>query len=117
MRVLICDDEPDVRLLLRLNVEALGYAARTVGSAQQAIEACREEMPDVLLLDVSMPATDGPTLLRELRALGLEPPRTMLVSAITPAELMALATELRVRWMSKPFTADHIERALLELAA
>ncbi len=116
MRVLICDDEPDVQLLLRLNVEFLGHTSHAVGRAMDAVKACEGEQPDVLLLDVSMPVMDGPSLLRELRARGIEPRHTMLVSAIQPADLRDLADELGVGWMSKPFTAEQIRMALAPMA-
>lgn len=117
VRVLICDDDPDVLLLLRMNVEQLGHEAITAQSADEAIAACRQRRPDALLADVTMPGKDGPTLIRELRDAGIEPRSTMLVSAITRRDLMNLAADLGVSWLAKPFTVDVIEQALLELAA
>ncbi len=113
VRVLICDDEPDVQLLLRLTVQSLGHEAITVGRPSEALAACRSAVPDVLLLDVSMPEMDGPELLRRLRSLGVEPKHTMLVSAITPGQLRELAIELGIGWLSKPFTTEHVRDALI----
>lgn len=118
VNVLICDDEPDMQLLLQMTVRALGHEARAVGSADEAQALIEEQRPDVLLLDVSMPGTDGPTLVRRLRDTDLlEPPRTMLVSAITAQELEELARELGVRYLPKPCTYSDIAQAMDELAA
>ena len=61
IRVLLCDDVPDLRLLLRLNLEADGDV-RVVGEAGdgvEAIEQARALQPDIVLLDLSMPRLDG----------------------------------------------------------
>lgn len=118
MNVLICDDEPDIQLLLQLTLTSLGHQARAVGSAEEALDMIKLERPDVLLLDVSMPGTDGPTLVQRLRECDLmEPPRTMLVSAITAEELAELADRLDVAWLAKPCTYDEIASAMDRLAA
>lgn len=117
MRCLIVDDEPEILLLVRANVELLGHACDVAENAAQARAACRDHAPDVLLLDVAMPGLDGPSLLADLRSRGLEPCRVLLVSAIPPEELAALATELGVGWLSKPFTIDEFRAALERLMA
>lgn len=110
--VLICDDDADVRMLLELTVRAYGHAPRSVGSADAALMACRDRLPDLLLLDVSMPDKDGPMLLVELREASLEPDRTVLVSAITADELDRVATQLGVACLTKPFQPTDIGELL-----
>lgn len=118
MNVLICDDEPDIQLLLELTVTSLGHTARACGSADEALAMIELERPDVLLLDVSMPGTDGPTLVRRLRASELlEPPKTMLISAITAQELSKIADQLGVLYLPKPCTYDDIAHAMDQMAA
>ncbi len=63
--VLVVDDEPDIRELIRDILVDEGYAVATAGDARQAREARRDQRPDVILLDVWMPDTDGVSLLRE----------------------------------------------------
>lgn len=118
MDVLICDDEPDIQLLLELALTSMGHQTRTVGSAAEAEAAIAERRPDVLLLDVMMPEMDGPTLVRTLRQSDLlHPPRTMLVSAITRNDLARLAEELDVDYLPKPCGFDEIAAAMDTLAA
>ena len=61
IRVLLCDDVPDLRLILRLNLEA-DQDVRIVGEAGdgvEAVEQARALQPDIVLLDLSMPRLDG----------------------------------------------------------
>lgn len=116
MRILVVDDEPEILLLVRANIEAVGHTCDTAETADDAVRALTtDEPPDVLLLDVAMPGLDGPALLGDLRARGIAPRHVMLLSAIPPEELAALAAELGVDWLSKPFTVDEFRRSLAPL--
>jgi two-component system chemotaxis response regulator CheY len=108
MRFLVVDDEPDTLLLVRANVRAWGHECLVADNAEDALRLVRDPAttPDVLLLDVAMPGTDGPALLRQLRESGDEPAVVLLVSAVTPEELDVVASEFGVGWLSKPFTAE-----------
>lgn len=64
-RVLVVDDEPDIRDLLREILEEEGYAVTVAGDAENARMARREDHPDIALLDIWMPDVDGITLLNE----------------------------------------------------
>ncbi len=63
--ILIVDDEPDIRDLVKEILEDEGFEAATAEHAQAAREARRARKPDLVLLDIWMPDTDGITLLRE----------------------------------------------------
>lgn len=68
IRVLIADDEPDVRLLLRIQLEHEGF--EIVGEAhdgQAALDACAETKPDVVILDLLMPGVNGFEAIPKLR--------------------------------------------------
>ena len=115
MRVLVVDDEPEILLLVRANVEAIGHECRTAETAAEAEAALADDAPDILLLDVAMPGLDGPALLADLRRRDLQPPHVLLLSAIPPEELVALAVDLGVDWLSKPFTVAEFRQALARL--
>jgi CheY-like chemotaxis protein len=101
---------------VRANIEAVGHTCETAETATDAVRALTaEEPPDVLLLDVAMPGLDGPALLADLRAKRIEPRHVMLLSAIPPEELVALAVDLDVDWLSKPFTVDEFRQSLARL--
>jgi DNA-binding response OmpR family regulator len=69
MRVLVCDDEPDIRLLYRSAFEAAGAAVQVAEDGQRALEVASEWTPDLIVLDLRMPRKDGLTALPELNAL------------------------------------------------
>jgi DNA-binding response OmpR family regulator len=67
--VLFVDDDPDIRFIAEIALGRVGgLHTRTAGSVAEARLALADSLPDVLLLDVTMPECDGPTFLEELRA-------------------------------------------------
>jgi CheY-like chemotaxis protein len=67
--VLVVDDDPDARLLLKRLLEEHEVDVTLVETAQQAMEAMARQIPDVLLSDIGMPEEDGYMLIRRIRAL------------------------------------------------
>jgi DNA-binding NtrC family response regulator len=63
--VLVVDDEPDIRTTVKEILEDEGYAVVVAAGAEEARQARLRERPDVVLLDIWMPGTDGISLLRE----------------------------------------------------
>ena len=67
-KVLLVDDEPDIRKIGLMSLTAVGeWEAREANSGQAALDALAEEIPDLILLDVMMPGMDGPTTLSKIR--------------------------------------------------
>lgn len=66
-KVLVVDDEPDVLLLCRVNLEFEGYEVIEAGDGTEAMRKVREDRPDVVLLDVMMPNMDGWQVLEALK--------------------------------------------------
>ena len=69
-RVLIVDDEPNIRDLLTTSLRFAGFAVRAVGNGAQAISAVLEEEPDLIILDVMLPDMNGFGVTKRLRASG-----------------------------------------------
>ncbi len=67
-KVLIVDDEPNIVLSLEFLMEEAGYDVRSVTDGQQALDAVREDVPDLILLDIMLPKLDGYEICREIRA-------------------------------------------------
>lgn len=112
--VLIVDDEPDIVLFVRVNMEMDGHRVLTASDGEAALAAVAEHHPDVVILDVMMPKLDGWKVLERLKA-----DDDLLVRTIPVVMLTALGTdedqarggiEGAVRYLSKPVTPD----ALLE---
>jgi CheY-like chemotaxis protein len=66
--VLIVDDEPNIVLSLKFLISQQGYEVRTAGSGEEALQALREQVPDLILLDVMMPKPDGYEVCQKIRA-------------------------------------------------
>jgi DNA-binding NtrC family response regulator len=64
-RILVVDDEADIRELVQEILTEEGYSVGVAGTAAEARTACAAQLPDLVLLDIWMPDTDGITLLRE----------------------------------------------------
>ena len=66
-RILIADDEPNIVTLISRYAEREGWEVTAVSDGRQAIEACRNNRFDVIILDVMMPEIDGFTACRKIR--------------------------------------------------
>ena len=104
-RVLIVDDEPDVLLLLRIELEAEGYDTLLAADGETAIRRIIEERPDIVLLDVMMPVVDGWGVLQRLAEHG-STTRVIVLSAKASDSDVARALELGAHeYVTKPFDA------------
>ena len=110
--VLVVDDEPDVRLVTRVILEASGYDVWEAESGEAALDALGgAHLPDVLLLDVRMPGIDGWEVLRRVRgAPGLlrDLPVVIFTADIASAEQAPVALADREFFLSKPFDPDDL---------
>src|SRR4051794_20501816 len=66
--ILVVDDDPKIRDLVRMYLEREGYAVVLAGDGVSAIAALRARVPRLIVLDVMLPAIDGFGVLREARA-------------------------------------------------
>lgn len=72
-RILVVDDEPDIRDLLKLLLESQGYEVAQAGSGRAALEAARETPFDLIVLDIMMPEMDGVAACGALRRFSTAP--------------------------------------------
>ncbi len=67
MKVLIIDDEPQIRRALRAGLERTGYQVVTASDGEEGLNLASEHPPDLVILDLAMPGTDGFAVCEELR--------------------------------------------------
>ncbi|PEW86991.1 DNA-binding response regulator [Bacillus cereus] len=79
MKILVVDDESSIRNLIRMQLEMEGYEVLTAAGGREALERWNEQ-PDVLILDVMLPDTDGYELLRLFREKDRDIPVLMLTA-------------------------------------
>jgi CheY-like chemotaxis protein len=105
-RVLLIDDEPDLRRLAEVSLSAVGgWRVTCCASGAEGLQAALREKPDLVLLDVQMPGLDGPQTLAALRgepALAAVP--VLFLTATSAAEDIARLCALGARGVvRKPF--------------
>lgn len=83
LHILVVDDEADAREVMRFMLERGGARVRTADSAAAALDAIREERPDLLISDIGMPVEDGYVMVRRLRAMEDGAPRRLPAIALT----------------------------------
>ena len=66
-RILIVDDEDDIRKMLKLRLQALDYEILEAGDGQDGLDKARSEKPDLMILDLMLPKMDGYKVCRMLK--------------------------------------------------
>jgi len=111
-RVLIADDEKNMRWVLRQALEAEGYEVVEAVDGKEALSAIAEQEPGLLILDHKMPAPDGMEVLRRLRAKGHRFPVIMLTAhgnVQTAVEAMKAGAN---EYLTKPFDLDELKLSI-----
>jgi DNA-binding response OmpR family regulator len=79
-RILIVEDDPDLRRGLEMNLKEEGYGVLTAATGDGGVKRALDEKPDLVLLDVMLPGLNGFDVCRELRRKGFEAPIIMLTA-------------------------------------
>jgi DNA-binding response OmpR family regulator len=113
--LLLVDDEPRIRRVLRLALEDEGYEVSEAANGLDALTALRREPPDVVLLDLMLPDRDGFTVCREIRRTSDVP--VIMVTARTDSHDVVAGLEAGADdYVTKPLVAKELSariRALL----
>ena len=105
--VLAVDDEEDILTIIRHNLEREGHRVLTAPNGDRALELVREEKPDVVVLDVMMPGTDGWGVLNMIKAERDELatiPVLMLTARAADEDRIRGGIEGAIRYLTKPFS-------------
>jgi len=110
--VLVVDDDPNVREVVRINLEMEGYTVREAANADEGLTAVEDDAPDLILLDVMMPEVDGWEMLKrvqERHGIGAIPV-VMFSGQLEPGTGREAAQRGAQAFVGKPFDL----RALIE---
>src|SRR5438045_3833068 len=102
-RILVIEDEPELRLILRDNLKVEGYEVLFAENGERGLELTLKERPDLLLLDLMLPKMSGYEVCRKIRASGLDLPILMLTARNTEMDRIAGLDEGADDYISKPF--------------
>lgn len=106
--VLVVDDEPDVQRQLTFILERAGLRAVTSSHAEEALEQCRRESPEVILLDLLMPGIDGYELCGMIRAEFAHVPIIVITGAKDSESCSRIMTNGANDFLSKPLQAGEV---------
>jgi two-component system KDP operon response regulator KdpE len=106
-RILVVDDEPQIRHALQVNLENKDYDVSTAGSAEEALEAITHRKPDVVIVDLLLPSMDGIELTRRIRE--QSPVPIIVLSAIGDEQKKVEALESGADdYVTKPFSMKEL---------
>jgi DNA-binding response OmpR family regulator len=108
-RVLVVEDDAQLRRIITSNLTARGHQVRQAGDASEALAALGEERPDLLILDINLPDRTGWDVLRDANL--PDAVRVLMLTAV-PVSPRRLAEFRPVAYLPKPFPLE----ALLRLA-
>jgi CheY-like chemotaxis protein len=102
-KILVVDDEPDQRFLLRRIFEQAGHEVTEAGDGAAALRAVRESAPDLVVTDIMMPVMGGVELIRRLRG----DPATAAIPILAAAGDVSLAGAADA-CVPKPYSWEHL---------
>jgi two-component system, OmpR family, KDP operon response regulator KdpE len=105
--ILVVDDEPQIRRVLRSTLSAQGYAITEAKTGEEALESLRKERPDLILLDVNMPGIGGIETCREIRR-GSDAPIIMLTVRDAERDKVAALDAGADDYVVKPFGIEEL---------
>jgi len=107
-RVLIVDDEPNIRDLLATSLRFAGYEIQTAANGAQAVAAVVESEPDIILLDVMLPDMNGFSVTKKLRGSGIQAPILFLTARDDVEDKITGLTVGGDDYLTKPFSLDEV---------
>ena len=107
-RLLVVDDEPNIRELLSASLRYAGFEVATAADGNEAMTAARAQRPDLLVLDVMMPGVDGFEVVRRLRDEGVRCPVLFLTARDSTEDKVTGLTLGGDDYVTKPFSLEEV---------
>src|SRR5215470_9374190 len=108
-RVLIVDDDPASRRLLEVRLRPLECDVATASNGEQALATIRNDVPDLVLLDLQMPRMGGMDVLRAMRQEGIEVPTIVITAHGSIETAVDAMKEGAYDFVTKPIDANHFD--------
>jgi putative two-component system response regulator len=111
-RILIVDDEQDIRVLLTHYLDELGYEGSSTGNSREALNQVQNNQLDLIITDLLMPEMDGIALLREIKHRDDNFPVVMITGNNDPLSIIDAMKTGADDYILKPFTMKDISRGI-----
>jgi DNA-binding response OmpR family regulator len=115
--ILIVDDDPNVRELLRVNLAAHGYDVLTATDGNEAVQAVEQKVPELIVLDVMMPEMDGWEVCKLIRDKYQGAIKIIMLTAKDTARDKIIGKNILKadEYLTKPFDIDDLLATVLRL--
>lgn len=110
--LLIVDDEPNIRRILQVGFEKVGYRTVVAHDVPSALQTIAQESIDVVLTDVTMPGQNGYELLREIKSAKPELPVVIMTAFGTIPQAVQAIRDGAHEFVTKPFDLDNLKRII-----
>lgn len=118
-RILVAEDEEDIRDLIEFTLSYVGHEVISVSNGEEAYQSARQVLPDLILLDVRMPIMSGIEACKKIKS----DPETYRIPVVflsakgQDSEIKAGLEAGAVEYLLKPFSPDDLNRRLSEILA
>ncbi|NBX94927.1 MAG: DNA-binding response regulator, partial [Actinobacteria bacterium] len=107
-KVLIVDDEKNIRDLLEAGLKFAGFSVYSVGTGTEAVTVAEKAKPDIMILDVMLPDQSGFSVTKKLRSMNIDLPVLFLSARDDRGDKVTGLTVGGDDYMTKPFSIDEV---------
>jgi DNA-binding response OmpR family regulator len=113
-KILVIDDEPDILTILESRLKANRYEVVTASDGEEGLKKLEKETPDLVILDILMPKTDGYTFVREFKT--IVDLRSVPIIVLTAKEMMRDLFQMEgvADYIVKPFVAEELIEKVIQ---
>ena len=112
--ILVVEDDAEIRLVLRRYLELFGYSVAEATDGREAVDATRQDCPDLILMDLGLPVMDGFAATRAIRE--FEKLRKVPIVAVTAYHALGVEEAAREagcnEYLTKPIDFDELEKVV-----
>jgi CheY-like chemotaxis protein len=115
-KILIVDDDPDIRLFLNFSLKKAGYEVLQAANGAKALEVLKEHTPDLIITDAMMPVLDGYGLIQAVKSEPASRGIPILMLTGKDSEEVTEGTARPEAYMKKPFATPDILALIQKLS-
>jgi len=115
LKVLVVDDEPQIREVLQMTLDNDGYETDTADSGETALDVIGKFHPNIVFLDIRMPDMDGIQCLRRIKEISPEV-EVIMISGFATIQMARRSLEIGAfDYIGKPLSFDHIREVIRQI--